>query len=163
MKLRFTAVLVFLLAAVTVASAQTKISGTSQCGKPDPMNMLQVGDTPGHAVSIAQSKCTWTKPMDIAGIQTKDDVVTASAEARGDKSRDHGYVVGTMSNGDKMFVHFHGSGTMKDGAPDTAEGEWEFAGGTGKLKGIKGKGTYKGKAGPEGITYEVEGEYTIPK
>ena len=68
-----------------------------------------------------------------------------------------------MSNGDKMYGRFHGSATLKDGAPDTAEGAWEFAGGTGKLKGIKGKGTYKGTAGPEGITYEVEGEYTLPQ
>ena len=163
MKMRFTASLVFFLAAVLGASAQTKISGTALCAKPDPMHMVEVGDSPGHAVSIAQSKCNWTKPMDIAGIQTKEDVDTGVDDVHGGKSRGHGYVVGTMSNGDKMYVHYHGSATLKDGAPDTAEGAWEFAGGTGKLKGIKGKGTYKGTAGPDGITYEVEGEYTLPQ
>jgi len=163
MKLRFTTALVFFLAAVLGASAQTKISGTVLCAKPDPMHMVEVGDSPGHAVSIAQSKCNWTKPMDIAGIQTKDTVDTAVDDVRGGKSRGHGFVVDTMSNGDKMYGRFHGSATLKDGAPDTAEGAWEFAGGTGKLKGIKGKGTYKGTAGPEGITYEVEGEYTLPQ
>ncbi len=154
-------VLVFLLA--TVAAAQTKVSGTSLCAKPDPQHMIEVGDRPNHALEIGQSKCTWTKPMDIAGTQTKDDVVTEAAEMRGTSSRDHGYVVGTLANGDKMFIRFQGTGTLKDGAPDTAEGNWSFAGATGKLKGIKGKGTYKGKAGPEGIAYEVEGEYELPK
>jgi len=37
------------------------------------------------------------------------------------------------------------------------------ASGTGKLKGIKGGGTYKGTAGADGsITYAVEGEYSLP-
>ncbi len=37
-------------------------------------------------------------------------------------------------------------------------------GATGKLKGIKGKGTYKGKADDKGImVYEIEGEYELPK
>ena len=39
-----------------------------------------------------------------------------------------------------------------------------FSSGTGKLKGLKGQGTYKGKGNADGsITYEVEGEYTLPK
>ncbi len=35
--------------------------------------------------------------------------------------------------------------------------------GTGKLKGIKGKGTYKGTALPDGsISYKVDAEYRLP-
>jgi hypothetical protein len=53
---------------------------------------------------------------------------------------------------------------MKGEVIESAEGTWSFAGGTGKLKGIKGKGTYKGKGAPDGsATYEVEGEYEMPK
>jgi hypothetical protein len=52
---------------------------------------------------------------------------------------------------------------VKEGVIESAEGTWSFVGGTGKLEGIKGKGTYKGKGGPEGITYEIEGEYELPK
>ncbi len=163
MKTRMMLAFLIVFSLATVAMGQTKVTGTSLCGKPDPQHMIEVGDRPNHALEISQSKCTWTKPMDIAGTQTKDDVVTEAAEMRGTSSRDHGYVVGTLANGDKTFVHFQGTATLKDGAPDTAEGNWSFAGGTGKLKGIKGKGTYKGKAGPEGIAYEVEGEYELPK
>jgi hypothetical protein len=68
-----------------------------------------------------------------------------------------------MADGDKFRVRTQGSATTKEGVIESAEGTWSFIGGTGKLKGIKGKGTYKGKGGPEGITYEIEGEYELPK
>ena len=39
-----------------------------------------------------------------------------------------------------------------------------LSGGTGKLKRIKGKGTYKGKPDPEGnLIFDSEGEYELPK
>jgi len=42
-------------------------------------------------------------------------------------------------------------------------GTWSFTGGTGKLKGLKGKGTYKGTGNADGsMTYEVEGDYELP-
>jgi len=51
----------------------------------------------------------------------------------------------------------------KDGKPDTSVGTWSYTGGTGKFKGITGKGTYKGKADASGnMVTEVEGEYTLP-
>jgi stalled ribosome alternative rescue factor ArfA len=72
--------------------------------------------------------------------------------------------VGTLANGDKMYDTYRGSSTLKDNAVETAEGAWSFTGGTGKLKGVKGKGSYKGKGAPDGsATYEVEGEYELPK
>ena len=67
-----------------------------------------------------------------------------------------------MANGDKMHVHTQGSATLKDGAVESASGTWSFTGGTGTLKGVKGKGTFKGKGAPDGsVTYEVKGEYTL--
>ena len=63
-----------------------------------------------------------------------------------------------------MHVRTQGSETMKSEMNESAEGTWSFTGGTGKLKGIKGKGAYKGKGAPDGsATYEVEGEYELPK
>ena len=102
--------------------------------------------------------------MEIAGTQTKDDDGTNFDEVSGDKSTGHGYVVGTMANGDKMYVRTQGSATMKDGNLQAGQGTWSFTGGSGKLKGVKGKGTYKGKGAADGsATYEVEGEYQLPK
>ena len=46
----------------------------------------------------------------------------------------------------------------------TSKGTWSYTGGTGKLKGIKGKGTYDGKGSSDGTaTYQIEGDYTLPK
>ena len=68
----------------------------------------------------------------------------------------------TLADGDKAFVQFQGTTTLKDKAPITGQGTWSFTGGTGKLKGLKGKGTYKGKWNPDGTsTFEIEGEYQL--
>jgi len=160
-KIILLSVIVFALAAV--ASAQTKISGTAQCGKPEPQYAIQVGDQPNHSFAISQAKCPYTKPSEIAGTQTKELVTTTFSEISGSRATTRGFVDGTMANGDKFQVRSHGSASAKEGVIESAEGTWSFVGGTGKLKGIKGKGTYKGKGGPEGITYETEGEYELPK
>src|SRR5262249_28597219 len=158
MKLTRTVVSLFVLALALMmaasAAAQTKQSGTAQCKTESEQNM-EVGDRPGHALGVSKATCTWTKPMEMAGSQTKEGVDVASAEITGNKLRVHGYHTGTLANGDKFYVRFQGTGTSKDGKPETAEGTWSYTGGTGSLKGLKGKGTYKGKANPDGsITYE---------
>ncbi len=145
-----------------VAAGQNKISGTLQCAKPDPQQMIVVGDRPNHSLGIGQSKCTSTKPTEIGGMQSKEGVTTVSNDISGNRSQDRGYYVDIMANGDKALVSYHGTSTLKEGMPETLEGSWTYTGGTGKLKGLKGKGTYKGKAGPEGVTYDVEGEYELP-
>jgi len=68
-----------------------------------------------------------------------------------------------MANGDKYYVRFQGASTLKDGAPQSAVGTWSFTGGTGKLKGIKGGGGYKGTFAADGsATVEVDGQYELP-
>ena len=150
------------LALAISASAQTKISGTVQC-KADPITPVEIGDKPGHAYAIIKSSCTWTKPMDIAGSQTKTGTDVTVSEMTGDSSNDHGYHMDTMASGDKFTVQFQGKGKSKDGKPVSQSGTWSFAGGEGKVKGIKGKGTYKGAPNPDGsITYQIDGEYSLP-
>ncbi len=151
-------------AMATVAAAQpTKISGTFQCPKPEAQHAIPAADSPGHLFSISKVNCNWTKPLELGGTQTKDGTNTGFDEIKGNTSKGHGEHVSTAATGEKTFVRYQGSSTLKDGAPQTAQGTWSYTGGTGKLAGIKGKGTYKGKANPDGtITYEVEGEYTLP-
>jgi hypothetical protein len=143
----------------TLASAQAKISGSAQCTKPDIQQKVDIPDHPGHALSISQFKCTWTKPLEVAGVKDKDGLDSGSADVHGDKATSHGYYVDNMENGDKAFVHWQGTDSMKDG---TSEGKWSYVGGTGKFKGLKGGGTYKGKYAPDGsVSFDVEGEYTL--
>lgn len=152
--------LVLLLA--TFARAQTRISGTAQCGKPQQQLSIEVGDRPNHSFAISKSTCTWTKPLEIAGAKSKEDVITSFSEIDGTSARDRGYVVQTLESGDKVFVAFEGTATLKDGTSEP-KGKWHFSQGTGKLKGIKGQGTYKGKGGAQGVVYEVEGDYRLSK
>ncbi|MFI5058078.1 MAG: hypothetical protein ACHQLQ_07815 [Candidatus Acidiferrales bacterium] len=149
--------------AAVAASGQTKISGTVQCGKPDPQQMVPVGDRPNHSLGVEQAKCTWTKPMVIEGANSKDGVSTATDDASGNTVRAHGVHVSTMDSGDKFFVSYQGTATTKDGALVSSKGTWSFNGGTGKLKGIKGKGTFTCTPSGDGNSCEVEGDYQLAK
>jgi hypothetical protein len=150
----------------SLGAAQTKISGTSQCPQPDPQHAIQVGDNPDHAFSISKVKCTWAKPLEIAGLKTTVDEITGFSEVSGNSSTDRGFVVGNTSNGDKLFVRTQGKTALKDGRPQLYVGTWTYTGtgGTGKLKGIQGKGTVKCTWNPSGIaTCGVAGKYHLPK
>jgi hypothetical protein len=76
--------------------------------------------------------------------------------------RDSGYHNATMDNGDTFTVRFQGSSKMNKDNSAPFEGKWTFVSGTGKLKGIKGRGTFKGMAAADGSAdVDVEGDYTI--
>jgi hypothetical protein len=154
-----------LFVATSVAGAQQKkISGVSHCGKPEQQQSIPVGDRPGHAFGITKVRCTWTKPFEIDGLQSKDDEITGFSEVMGANANERMYVVMTMSNGDQAFARPVGTTSLKDGAPQSANGDWTYAGGTGRLTGIKGKGTYKCAWGADGTAMcNIEGHYAIPK
>jgi hypothetical protein len=149
--------------AATAASAQTKTTGTAQFGKADQQHMLPVGDRADHSLGVAQLKCTWTKPQDIGGDKTKDGVSTKMQDISGNNSRVHGMHVTTMEGGDEYFVSYQGTGKTKDGVLVSAKGTWIYTGGTGKLKGITGKGTYNCATSGDGISCDIEGEYQLAK
>jgi hypothetical protein len=163
MKTRFLGLaLLGVLASVTL-SAQTKISGTISCAKADPMNSIETGDGAGTVMNLVKVQCTWTKTFDMAGVTVKDGSSVAASEMHGGKTKDHGIHVGTMANGDKYYVHFQSTGTVKPDHSGTGSGTWSFEGGTGKLKGLTGKGTYKQTNNADGTgVAEVEGEYKTP-
>jgi len=152
------------LALTSTAAAQTKISGTADCGKPEATHSLEVGDRPGHMLAVSQYKCTWTQPWEIAGVQNKEGVGTETGDITGDRGRSRGYYVDTMANGDKAFYRYQNQVSLKDGNPQTSEAQWTLVGGTGKLKGVKGKGVCHGKGKPDGGGLDqCEGEYELPK
>ena len=145
------------------AVAQTKVTGTHVCSKPDPQHMVPAGDRAYHNFAVEQLKCNHTKPMEIGGDKAKDGVATDAAEVNGNKSRFHGVYVMTMQSGDKAFLPYQGNGTSKDGKPVDSKGTFSFASGTGKLKGIKGKGTFRCTPSGDGWSCDTEGEYELPK
>ncbi len=67
-----------------------------------------------------------------------------------------------MSSGDKYYVRFDGQTKSSKGAIESQDGRWGFTGGTGKLTGLQGRGTFKSTGNADGsTTVEVEGEYRL--
>lgn len=162
MKTRFGSLLFLgVLVAVTL-SAATMTSGTATCTM-DPAAPAPVAltDMPNHAFAVGKAHCTWTG-FSVAGQAYKDGVSTSLNEVTGDTSSATGYHVATTTTGDSATAKFQGSGKLKDGKNVSDGGTWVFTGGTGKLKGIKGKGTYHGTPNADGtMTYKVTGEYSL--
>lgn len=161
--MRVKSVLLFLGAAALAASAvaQTKASGKAEC-KADAPAPVEIGDKAGHSFAVGKAQCTWSG-FEIAGAAYKDGVSVSLDEISGSKVTSTGYHTATMANGDKTTARFHGTSTMKDGKFVSGGGTWTFSSGTGKVKGIKGKGTFKGTPNPDGtVTYQVDGEYSLP-
>jgi len=153
----------FVLALTSLALA-VQISGTLECGKPDPQYSIPVGDDhPGHAVQIEQYKCTWTKPMEIGGVATKDGLSVESGEKLGTTIHASGFHTTNMANNDLIFVTYKGTIVIKDDKPVTSKGTWSFVGGKGKFLKVKGNGTFDGTPTPDGgVSFAVKGRYTLP-
>ncbi len=157
-------VVLMMCALALTAGAQTKTSGKAQCAKPDNNYSLDVGDKPGHTLSLTKVNCTYDTPMEIAGSKLKESVNVATAEMTGASVSERGYHMGTMDNGDKLTTRYQANAKMNKDGTGSFEGKWSFTSGTGKLKGIKGGGTYKGTVAADGTSQvDVEGEYTVPE
>ncbi len=149
------------LASAANATAQTKFTGKCSQGKPDPNHVIRVDDGASHAMVLGQVTCKWSAG-DIAGVALKDEVDTVFSDMTGTSSRDRGYGVGSAANGDKYYVRFEGSTKYKGETPTTATCTWTFYGGTGKLRGLTGKGTCSGTFDASGgAVFDVVGEYSI--
>jgi hypothetical protein len=145
----------------SVLAAQTKVSGTATC-KPDPVTAVPRSDNPNRSVAVGRAECTWTG-FTLAGVATKSGVSTDFDEMTADGVSFHGYHVAAMANGDSTVAKYEGKAKMKDGKPIGSEGTWAYEGGTGKLKGIQGKGSFKATPNADGtVTYQVDGEYKLP-
>jgi len=154
----------FILLMSVTANAQTKISGTLKCDKSDPSYSIDVGDRPGHIMLLGKNTCSYTQPVELNGDKSKDGYTVGSTDASSTHMVSTGTHVTIMQSGDKTFINFRGTTTIKDGKPEDDHGTWIYTGGTGKLKGIKGKGTYKTTVNADDTaTIEVEGEYELPQ
>jgi hypothetical protein len=113
-------------------------------------------------IALSQAKCTWTK-AELAGVALKDENDVYTSDMGATTSHDQGYGVGTLANGDKYFVRFQGTTTIANNAPVSATCTWTFAGGTGKVKGLTGKGTCTGKFDASGAAvFDIQGVYQVP-
>ena len=149
------------LATAATAAAQTKFVGKCSQGKPDPNHVIKVDDRANHALMLGQATCTWSSG-EIAGVALKSEVDTVISDAAGTKSHDIGYGVGTAATGDKYYVRCDGTTNLKGETPTSGTCTFTFTGGTGKLRGLTGKGTCTGTFDATGAAvFDVVGEYSI--
>ncbi len=163
MKLRFVCMMGSAFLFASAVGAQTKVSGQHKCDKaPEVVGTADAGDKPGHSLAVVKNTCKWTTPMEMEGGKTTDGTSVAFLEMTATRASSNGTYVGNMDSGDKYFVSFRDSGPAKDGKPGVTKGTWSYTGGTGKLKGITGKGTYTVTPNADGgAVVDVEGEYSI--
>ena len=148
--MRFKTILLFLLALTlaTTAWAQTKISGTLQCGKSDPSYAIPVGDRPGHVFAIRQTKCIWTTAPEIAGTQAKEHEYTLFVEVSGARGRYRSAAVGTMASGDRYYTSTQGTTTVKEGLPRLQKAPGTSPGAPGSSRASKEKGPSRAQPAP---------------
>ena len=163
MNVRTTTVVCLFFYFVSVAAGQTKIAGKQHCPLPQALATAEVADEAGHIMKLEKSTCTWSTPWQIVGQRSTDGTFIAFSEASPHRAATNGTYVGNMDNGDKFYIEFHWA-TLKDGTPpETVKGYWAFTGGTGKLSGITGKGTYTASENENGGDANMEGEYSLPR
>ena len=159
MRLKTIAAVLCLLFVAGMAQAQNNVSGSGKCAKGDPSYKVDIGSN--HSFLLEQNKCTWDKPMEINGVKSKEGVASVSYDMNRNKATYHGYYMDTMENGDKAEYHYHGTGILKDGQMQGFSEQWTLVRGSGKLKGVKGKGSCKGTGTADGgSTFDCDGEYT---
>ncbi len=158
--------LVIILAVVflfpALASAQgTMISGSIICEKPHEEHAIAVESRPHHSYAVNQTKCKWTEPWEIAGVASVEGVGTGVAEDHGNWVHSSGTYVDTMANGDKAYYSYEYNTKIEDGKTTISGHQWKLLGGTGKMKGVKGKGTCDVTPQEDGTAnYVCKGEYT---
>ncbi len=165
MKLRIVSRMAVALLFASALAAQTKVAGKQQCPKPEVVGTELAGDQAGHRLTLEKNTCTWSTPMEIVGEKSKDGTYVAFSENSSTRASTAGTYVGNMANGDKFYLSFRWA-VVKDGKPKSSiervKGTWAFTGGTGKLEGIEGKGTYTATEDENGGVVDMEGEYLVP-
>jgi hypothetical protein len=76
----------------------------------------------------------------------------------GDQLTQKGYAMSRSTNGDETYFTFQSTGKLS-GQELSGSGTWQWTGGTGKFKGVKGGGPFTYKAGPNlPLSFEWSGE-----
>jgi hypothetical protein len=129
-----------------VPTIQAEESAGRNVGHTQKVEMIEVGDVPGHFVGVSQSPglTIYTKGPENGNIVPRMWIATFDF-VKG-KGTFTGYEVKTFNDGSLLFVRGSGTQTPIDGGKKAAfEGTWEVAGGTGRFAGAKGTGTFKGE------------------
>ncbi len=146
--------------ALGMASAQTKTTMTGKCSKPTVQQSLSVPEQQGHSFTISQGNCT--AMGDVKGVAGKSGVYTEHGDMMGNHLKNGGVYVETLDSGDNIFYEYQGTAMTNNGAITSGTNTYRIAGGTGKMKGIKGSGNCKLTGNSDGsLDYSCNSTYTL--
>jgi hypothetical protein len=145
------------------AQGQTALNTSWKCSTVEPVNAVPVAGQAGHAYSIYQVKCTATKGQ-IAGVKDRSGTATEFADVNGTSHKGHGIYVETLANGDMITYDYQFTATVENKIAQSASNTWTMLSGTGKMKGITGSGSCKGKGNADApLSLDCTGNYTVAK
>jgi hypothetical protein len=142
------------------AAEKKKVTYTKKIKQEISRENIYPGDVPKHQFSqfVRISSFTNSDP-DFGSSESLEYGQSDSVAGNGSH---RGYSVGNYKNEDKTYAKWEGTHktTVKEGGVWEVifEGKFQFTGGTGKFKNIKGGGVYKGKITAKGLTEEGEFE-----
>jgi hypothetical protein len=139
------------LSAPAIAAAE-KISGINKDFQRLSETTVNVPDRPGH--TFKQNTLVWKSVSSDPNFGEAWTSAVAQQDNIGTDTTERGYATNHYQNGDVSYISFEGTAkaTKKDGGDFevAAQGKFNFLGGTGKFKTIKGPGTYTCKFTPKG-------------
>ena len=163
-----TAILVLVLPMVASAE-KTKITGNVTAIVVR-WEKVEVGDVKDHTLDLLEHHGAYFYSDPIAGVSINGGLF--SAYGTGDHiagtGPEQGYWVGKAISGETFYGTWKGKLTTTPDAQEVSnvrlKGEWLFTGGTGKLEGIKGGGTFALKfVSPTAWVMKWRGEYELLK
>jgi hypothetical protein len=163
MRNRICVFIVFLFfSAAVLAQAKRTLSTQSNCGISLIHQTVSIDDHGHHSISLDQRECSFESPTELNGSRIVKYISSGIDDVQFDKSHDQGYAVGDTADGDKYFLRYQGTAILKDGIPLQLAGKWRFTGGTGKLRGLTGQGTYSAQpTSSGGMVFKLEGSYQV--
>lgn len=151
--------------AATGALAQQKQKVSYKLGaegtKYTQRQVLDVGDTPGHQVTIFEIHRTFGADAPVVnGVKMKESWTRGYGDYEGNNGLSTSYGVVVMENGDRFFTKNGTMGQADASGKRTTISVGQVLGGTGKFAGMRGlvrsKGASDGKAGFNETQSEIE-------
>ena len=128
-------------------------------GRAAAQTALALHDVSNHDLNLIEVRGVQKSPDE----QWNDSKITywGTADLIAGSGTQSGYFVNDHPDGDRRFGTFEGR-IVTSGTEVTLEGTWKFTGGTGKFRGLKGGGAYKGRmTSPVAVENIWEGTYEI--
>ena len=106
------------------------------------VKQVEVGDVPGHVVGVVEFKGLTF----FAGGEVATHTNPATFDLTNGSGPHQGYVVHYFDDGSTSIERYQGEAELSaDGKRTAVAGSFQCVGGTGRFKGLKGEGTYKGE------------------